>query len=65
MLPTQLRTLTCECGHSADEHACGYICTHKLDTFPDGGWHGVCPCVRYSERPDGTLKPNPLRRSVR
>jgi hypothetical protein len=44
-------TVPCpECGHPLDEHAdSGWgpntVCVQKLDTFPDGGWYGVCPCV--------------------
>jgi hypothetical protein len=39
-----------ECGHALAEHAdSGWgpntVCVQKLDTFPEGGWYGVCPCV--------------------
>jgi hypothetical protein len=45
----------CECGHLLAEHAeSGWgpytVCVEKLDTFPEGGWAGVCPCVRDSAR---------------
>ncbi len=38
------------CGHELAEHCeSGWgphtVCVEKLDTFPDGGFHGVCPCV--------------------
>lgn len=35
----------CPCGHAADEHTDDGICAAKLHTFPDGGFHGVCPCT--------------------
>lgn len=43
--------VVCECGHPVDDHvASGWgphtVCVVKLDTFPHGGWYGVCPCVR-------------------
>jgi hypothetical protein len=45
---------SCGCGHPLDEHAwSGWgdhtVCVEKLPTFPDGGWYGVCPCVRYPD----------------
>jgi hypothetical protein len=42
----------CECGHSMTEHTADGICFARLPTFPEGGFHGVCPCVRdqYSEQ---------------
>lgn len=38
------------CGHSLAGHVEGCwgantVCVEKLDTFPDGGIGGVCPCV--------------------
>jgi hypothetical protein len=47
----------CECGHSLSEHAesgwgLNTVCVEKLPTFPDGGWYGVCPCVRHGDEED-------------
>jgi hypothetical protein len=44
----------CECGHPLAEHAeSGWgphtVCVEALPTFPDGGWYGVCPCVRHDD----------------
>jgi hypothetical protein len=38
------------CGHELADHAeSGWgpntVCVEKLDTFPHGGYYGVCPCV--------------------
>ena len=38
------------CGHELADHAESdhgphTVCVQTLDTFPDGGFHGVCPCV--------------------
>jgi hypothetical protein len=46
----------CECGHPIADHAeSGWgpntVCVARLATFPDGGFHGVCPCVRRIECP--------------
>jgi hypothetical protein len=35
----------CICGHLPVDHTYDGICTAKLSTFPDGGFHGVCPCT--------------------
>lgn len=35
----------CKCGHGANEHTTDGVCCAKLSTFPDGGFHGVCPCT--------------------
>lgn len=38
------------CGHELAEHTesdrgANTVCCEKLPTFPEGGFHGVCPCV--------------------
>ncbi len=38
------------CGHELADHAesdwgPNTVCVEKLDTFPEGGFCGVCPCV--------------------
>jgi len=35
----------CPCGHSESMHTTDGICYAKLDTFPEGGFSGVCPCT--------------------
>jgi hypothetical protein len=47
-------TMACECGHPIAEHAwSGWgentVCVEQLPTFPEGGWYGVCPCVRHGD----------------
>lgn len=42
----------CECGHPVADHVMSgwgpnSVCVEALDTFPEGGLHGVCPCVRH------------------
>lgn len=49
----------CNCGHPLAEHAeSGWgpnsVCVHKLPTWPDGGWYGVCPCVRTDDLEEGS-----------